>query len=203
MPESNDREARAEARRVLRKRLIEQRLAMSPGLHASLSGRINANLQTNFPELAEKRVTFYWPMKNEPDLRPLLRQWFQRGQPGFMALLPVVEERGQPLVFKTWIPDTPLSADALGLPAPDENTATITPEVLLIPVNAFDKAGYRLGYGGGFFDRTLARLAPSSLSIGVGFELSRVDSIDPNPNDMRLDAVVTEANIYRFGGSTP
>ncbi|MDR1368273.1 MAG: 5-formyltetrahydrofolate cyclo-ligase, partial [Candidatus Accumulibacter sp.] len=156
------------ARRDLRKSLIERRLAIPPNLHALFSSRISALLQTHFPELEERRVAFYWPMKNEPDLRALLRHWVQRGHPGFMALLPVVKKRDAALVFRKWIPDAPMATDAFGLPVPDENSVAAKPEVLLIPVNAFDNAGYRLGYGGGFFDRTLAQIVPPPLAIGIG-----------------------------------
>jgi len=73
------------------------------------------------------------------------------------------------------------------------------PQALLLPVNGFDHDGYRIGYGGGFFDRTLAALRPAPLAIGVGFELSRVASIRPEPHDIRLDAMVSEAGVWRFG----
>jgi 5,10-methenyltetrahydrofolate synthetase len=88
--------------------------------------------------------------------------------------------------------------DRYGIPTPIEGEFAV-PEVLLIPVNAFDAQGYRLGYGGGFFDRTLAALNPAPLTIGVGFELSRVETIDPQAHDIRLDAIVTEAGVFRPG----
>ena len=86
--------------------------------------------------------------------------------------------------------------DRYGIETPAEGEF-IVPQALLIPVNAFDAAGYRIGYGGGFFDRTLATTQPKPLSIGVGFELARVDSIRPEAYDMPLDAVVTEAGVFR------
>ena len=104
-------------------------------------------------------------------------------------------DEGQTLTFRTWLPDTLLMPDRYGIPAPAAGDFLI-PQVLLMPVNGFDAAGYRLGYGGGYFDRTLASLCPRPLAVGVGFELSRLESIGPEPHDQRLDAVVTEAGIF-------
>ena len=185
-------------RRMLRKQLIKCRMSLSGDQHGRLSVAVCDHLKVGFPELARLRVAFCWPMKNEPDLRPLMSLWLESGLSGFMALLPVVQEEGEPLAFRAWRPDCPMSKDRYGIPTPSEG-AFIVPEALLIPLNAFDTNGYRLGYGGGYFDRTLVDLNPVPLSIGVGFELSRVDSICPEAHDVRLDAVVTEAGIFRYG----
>ena len=142
------------------------------------------------------RVGFCWPIQNEPDLRPLLAEWRAAARPGFAALLPVVVAPATPLAFRAWDERTPLVEDRYGIPYPAEGPFE-RPEALLIPVNAFDAEGYRLGYGGGFFDRTLAGLEPRPLAIGVGFELARVESIVPGAHDIALDAVVTEAGIFR------
>lgn len=88
--------------------------------------------------------------------------------------------------------------DAYGIPypapAPDQDPSlTLIPDVLLIPVNAFDRQGYRIGYGSGYFDRTLATLRPTPLTIGIGFELARVACIAPESHDIPLDIIVTEA----------
>ena len=162
------------------------------------SAAICAYLRTGFTQLAGMRVGFCWPVKNEPDLRSLMQSWIESGNARFVALLPVVVEAGAALAFRAWTPETRLEADRYGIPAPAEGEFLV-PEALLIPVNAFDAAGYRIGYGGGFFDRTLAALRPPPLSIGVGFELSRVDSIFPQAHDMRLDAMVSEAGVFYHG----
>ncbi len=191
-------EQRNEGRHILRKRLVERRLAVSAGDCERLSAAVCAHLRNNFPQLAGMRVGFCWPVKNEPDLRPLMQSWIESGNSGFVALLPVVVDVGEALAFRAWTPDAPLVADRYGIPAPAEGEFLV-PQALLIPVNAFDAAGYRIGYGGGFFDRTLAALRPSPLSIGVGFELSRVDSIFPQAHDQQLDAMVSEAGVFRHG----
>jgi len=199
MPETmpdHDAEEQNANRRALRKRLVERRLALLPDDCLRLSAAICAQLQSSFPQLAGMRVGFCWPVKNEPDLRPLMQTWIESGNAGFTALLPVVVEAGAALAFRAWTPGSRLEADRYGIPAPVEGEFLV-PEALLIPVNAFDAAGYRIGYGGGFFDRTLAALQPVPLSIGVGFELSRVDSIFPQAHDIRLDAMVSEAGVFR------
>ena len=184
-------------RATLRRQLVERRLALSADECAALSAAIRAVLQAHFAQLATLRVGFCWPVKNEPDLRPLMSAWRAAARPGFAALLPVVVEPGAPLAFRAWTPGSELVADRFGIPTPAAGDFVV-PQALLLPVNAFDAAGYRIGYGGGFFDRTLAALDPAPLAIGVGFELSRVDSIDPEPHDIRLDAMVSEAGVFRF-----
>jgi len=187
-------DTRADVRRALRRQGIERRLALDAEAHDALSAKVCAAVAENFPTLSRRRVAFCWPVKNEPDLRPLMRSWLMAGNPGFAALLPVVIDAGRALVFRAWTPESPLVTDRYGIPAPAAGEF-LTPEALLIPVNAFDGEGYRLGYGGGFFDRTLAALDPRPLSIGIGFELARVASILPEAHDMKLDAIVTEAAV--------
>lgn len=187
---------RDEYRCVLRRQGIERRLALSEACCAQRSAAVCEHLRKSFPQLAGLRVAFCWPVKNEPDLRPLIIQWIKCGYSGFTALLPVVRAVGAPLVFRAWTPESPMRADRYGIPSPTDGDF-LEPEAVLLPVNAFDAAGYRIGYGGGFFDRTLAALRPKPLSIGVGFELARVDSIRPQGHDVRLDAMVTEAGVFK------
>ncbi|MFZ4535193.1 5-formyltetrahydrofolate cyclo-ligase [Propionivibrio sp.] len=194
MPEKSF-ERLANYRLNLRRQGIERRLAL-PGDECNLlSATICDLLHSNFPQLAEMRVGFCWPVKNEPDLRPLMIDWINSGKTGFSALLPVVVAANAALAFRAWTPGSRLIADRYGIPTPAEGEF-LRPQALLLPVNAFDAAGYRIGYGGGFFDRTLAALKPAPLSIGVGFELARVDSIHPEAHDVRLDAMVSEAGVF-------
>jgi 5-formyltetrahydrofolate cyclo-ligase len=182
-------------RSALRRQLVDRRLALSADDCAGLSASIRVQLRRHFPQLAGWRVGFCWPVKNEADLRPLMLEWLAEGRSGFAALLPVVIEPAAPLAFRAWTPDSVLIADRYGIPTPAAGELLV-PQALLLPVNGFDAAGYRIGYGGGFFDRTLAALTPRPLTIGIGFELSRVDSIHPEPHDQRLDAMVSEAGVF-------
>jgi 5,10-methenyltetrahydrofolate synthetase len=194
-PEQNV-DTRERDRRALRRQSIERRMALSVDDCAKLSAAVCEHLGKNFPQLAQMRVGFCWPVKNEPDLRPLLGAWLAAGDPGFAALLPVVVEIDSPLAFRAWTPGTRLRVDRYGIPTPEAGEFLL-PQALLLPVNAFDAAGFRIGYGGGFFDRTLAAMKPAPLAIGVGFELARVASVGPQPHDMRLDAMVSEAGVFR------
>jgi 5-formyltetrahydrofolate cyclo-ligase len=137
-------------------------------------------------------VGFYWPLKGEPDLRPFVRELIVQGAE---AALPVVVVKNQPLEFWRWEPGTKLTRQSVwGIPVPAERVPA-HPEVLLAPVVGFDDAGYRLGYGGGYYDRTLASLDPKPFVIGVGYELGRLATIHPQPHDIPLDLIVTEADV--------
>ncbi len=188
--------ARAGRRQALRRQGIERRMALPPATHAALSTRVCALIQQHFPELAGLHVAFCWPYKNEPDLRPLMQSWLAEGNPGYAALLPVVIDADRALAFRAWTPDCTMCTDRYGIPTPSSGEF-LTPDALLIPVNVFDARGYRIGYGGGYFDRTLASLQSTTLTIGVGFELARVDSIEPEEHDLPLAAIVTEAGVLR------
>lgn len=184
-----------EFRRALRRESISRREALPEAQQRQFTQAIVGHLRQGFPQLARLRVAFCWPFRQEPDLRPLICDWLTQEANGFMALLPVVTGPATPLVFRRWWPDTPMQSGSYDIPFPAVGEF-IVPEALLIPVNAFDAAGFRLGYGGGYFDRTLAILPPSTLSIGVGFELARVETLYPQPHDQRLGHVVTEAGIF-------
>lgn len=194
---ADDPEHRAAWRRRLRRQAIARRMALSGDECARDSQAICRHLQERFPHLAAMRVGFCWPMKNEPDVRPALAAWLAEGDAAFAALLPVVVDADAALAFRAWHPGVALAEDRYGIPTPVAGDF-LQPQALLIPLVAFDAAGFRLGYGGGFFDRTLAALQPRPLAIGVGFELCRVDSIRPEAHDQRLDAIVTEAGVTLF-----
>ena len=133
-------------------------------------------------------VSGYWPMRDEVDVRPLLRELHDRGHP---CALPVVNGRGQPLDFRAWSPGDPLVDAAYGTRAPAEDAAPMTPELLLVPMLAFDDRGYRLGYGGGFYDRTLATLK-APIAVGCAYDAQRVEALPIDDHDRRLDWIVTE-----------
>lgn len=180
-------------RRALRREMMARRAAMTPARHAEFSAAIVAHLLANLSELSSRTVAFCWPVKHEPDVREALAAWRRQGG---RAALPVVVAENQPLAFRDWRPDSPLLPDRYGIPTPTEGE-WLQPEAILLPLNAFDAAGYRLGYGGGYFDRTLAALTPRPLAVGVGFEINRVDSIRPEAHDQRLDWIVTEQGAFR------
>ena len=171
--------------------MVARRAALPAAEHDALSARIVAHALAALP--LPVVAAFCWPIKHEPDVRALLADWARAGG---RTALPVVVAEGQPLAFREWTPEMPLEPDRYGIPTPTAGE-WLRPDLILLPLNGFDAAGYRLGYGGGFFDRTLAALAPRPLAVGVGFEINRVDSIRPEAHDQRLDWIVTENGAFR------
>jgi len=178
-------------RRALRREMVARRAALSDVEHARLSARIVEHLLASLP--VPGVVAFCWPIKHEPDVRAVVERWAALGA---RAALPVVVAEEAPLAFRLWTADTPLAPDRYGIPTPATGDF-VRPDTILLPLNGFDAAGYRLGYGGGFFDRTLAASSPRPLAVGVGFEINRLPSIRPESHDQRLDWIVTEAGAVR------
>ncbi len=200
-------------RKSERRRLIAEREAVPPSQRAAWAQHIDAHLQRGFPQLTRACVAFCWPYRGEYDARNLVRQLYQAGA---RIALPVVVASGSPLLFRQWTPDTPLLSGPLDIPYPGAQSPQLQPSHVLLPVVGIDAAGYRLGYGGGYFDRTLAALAATGLATGLatdpanpapsksaplviatGYELCRIPSIDPQPHDMPMDWLVTERGLYR------
>lgn len=179
-------------RRDLRDQALARRLALDEGEVARLGGAVCERLLAHFGAPPGRVIAFCWPISNEPDLRPAMAAWRAAGA---QICLPVVVRLRSPLIFRSWSPDREMVPDHHGIPGPAHGEP-VWPDVLIIPVNAFDPAGYRLGYGGGYFDRTLARLPSRPVVIGVGFELARVDSILPQRHDIPMDWMVTEAGVF-------
>ena len=179
-------------RRALRREMVARRAALSDAEHDALSADIVAHLQAALP--VPRIVAFCWPIKHEPDVRAIVPRWAALGS---QAALPVVVDENAPLAFRLWTPDTPLAADRYGIPTPTRGEF-VHPDMLLLPLNGFDGDGYRLGYGGGYFDRTLAAMSPRPLAVGVGFEINRLPTIRPERHDQRLDWLVSEAGAVRL-----
>lgn len=182
-------------RQAMRREMVIRRSSLAPDEHAGLSARIVAHLRQAF---APPRVAaFCWPIKHEPDVRAVVEYW--RGF-GCAIALPVVVDPASPLAFRAWQAEAQLAPDRYGIPTPTDGP-WLTPELILLPLNGFDAAGYRLGYGGGYFDRTLAALAPRPLAVGVGFEINRLATIRPELHDQCLDWIVTEAGVFKPSGT--
>jgi len=180
-------------RRAERERLVAARLALAPAVLDTWRRRIDGFLERSFPGLARCRLAFCWPIKGEYDARHLARTLRSRGA---LTALPVVVAPKTPLVFREWHPGIELAKGALDIPYP-ANSQELTPEAVLLPMNGWDAQGYRLGYGAGFFDRTLASLARKPITIGISYELARIPSIHPQSWDLPMDYVVTERGVYR------
>jgi 5-formyltetrahydrofolate cyclo-ligase len=180
-------------RKAERSRLIAARLALAPSLLESWRHSIDATLERSFPGLARSRLAFCWPIKNEYDARHVVRTLRDRGA---LTALPVVVAPKQPLAFREWHPGVEMAVGALDIPYP-VSSPFVVPDAVLLPMNGWDAQGYRLGYGAGFFDRTLASLEKKPVVIGVTYELARMDTIHPQSWDIPADYVVTERGVYR------
>ena len=180
-------------RKTQRERLIAERLALPDGMLATWRRSMDGYLERSFPGLARSRVAFCWPIKNEYDARHLVKRL--RGQ-GAVTALPVVVAPRSPLVFREWHPGVKLAPGALDIAYPVDSPG-IVPDAVLLPMNGWDARGYRLGYGAGFFDRTLASLPKKPAVIGVSYEQARLDTIHPQAWDIPVDYLVTERGVYR------
>ncbi len=178
-------------RKAERATLIARRLAAPAADRARWSACIEAHLRQGFGLLDGMLVGLCWPYQGEFDARPFVGGLQRRGA---RAALPVVVAKGQPLEFREWWPGVAMVDGAYDLPVPD-GTAVVQPDVLLIPAVGIGPAGDRLGYGGGFFDRTLAALDPKPIAVGIAFELSRMPTSEPEAHDVLMDFVVTETGI--------
>ncbi len=165
---------------------------MSDAVRAAASAAIEAALAERLAPGATPILAGYWPIRGEFDPLPYLRRTLEAG--GQVAL-PVVVGPNAALEFRLWSPDAPMAAGGGDIQHPGEG-AVVTPTALLIPLVGFDAAGHRLGYGGGYYDRTLAAMTPRPLAIGVGFELGRLADITPAAHDCPMDVIVTEAGVF-------
>ncbi|MGQ0510112.1 MAG: 5-formyltetrahydrofolate cyclo-ligase [Betaproteobacteria bacterium] len=182
-----------EWRKSERRRLIAAREALDASTLEHLRQRIDAALERSFPGLAAAKLAFCWPIRGEYDPRHLARTLRARGA---LTALPVVVAPRQPLVFREWHPGVELAMGPLDIPYP-KSSPELVPNAVLLPMNGWDQAGFRLGYGGGFFDRTLAGLKKRPAVIGISYELGRMDTIHPQAWDIPVDWVVTERGVYR------
>jgi 5,10-methenyltetrahydrofolate synthetase len=190
-----DRAAIMAWRRAERTRLLEARLRMPVADKQQASAKLIENLarycrEHRLPQ-AGTIVSGYWPLRGEPDMRPWLTQVHAAG---WRTALPVVVEKGRPLVFRLWSPGCAMEKGFWNIPVPAD-PAEFTPRLLLAPVVGFDARGYRLGYGGGYFDRTLALLRSLQVefhAIGIGYAEAELPTIHPLPHDIALDTVITD-----------
>ena len=147
---------------------------------------------------ARSALSAYLPVRAEFDPLPVLRYAHAQGCP---TCLPVVLGRGRPLSFRRWAPGEPLVDGTFGIAVPPPEAGILEPDLLVVPMLAFDDEGYRLGYGGGFYDRTLALCrarTPGTLAVGVAFAGQCIERVPRSAEDQRLDWIVTEERAWRF-----
>ena len=175
-------------RKTARAKLIAARIALPAQMRADWTTALIARLR---PLLmgAPQPVGFYWPFKAEPDFRPLMREL---DAAGIAVALPVAFKLGEPLSFRPWHRGCAMTRGIWDIPIP-ATTEEVLPHTVIAPIVGFDGRNFRLGYGGGFFDRTLEKLGDSAQAIGVGFSMFRLETIHPQPHDIAMARIVTEA----------
>jgi 5,10-methenyltetrahydrofolate synthetase len=183
-------------RKAQRAHLVARRAAIPPDKRKSWNDRITEHLVAGFAVPPDGVLGFCWPYKGEFDARYAVRKWREHGA---VAALPEVVENRAPLRFRKWWPGAPMRAGVYDIPVPD-GTEVLIPDLAIVPMNAFDEGGYRLGYGGGFFDRTLAASERRMIAIGVSYEILHLETIYPQAHDIPMDFVVAENGVYAAGG---
>lgn len=179
-------------RRAERTRLASLREGLGQTGRAQVSNSICGHLAPILASRGVVRGTVLagtWPIRGEPDLRPLLSDLHGAG---VTIALPVVETRAAPLLFRRWEPGMRMVRGHWNIPVPPPETDTLVPDLTLAPCLGWDDRCYRLGWGGGYFDRTLAALAPRPATIGIALAVARLTTIYPQPHDIALDMIVTE-----------
>lgn len=190
-----------QARDVVRRRQAERirpaglREGLGRAGRVQVSTRIAGHLGRVLTERGVGRgcvLSGYWPIKGEPDLRPLLTDLHAKG---VTIALPVVETRAAPLVFRHWTPETKLVRGDWNIPVSPPDAEIVIPDVTLAPCLAWSADCFRLGWGGGYFDRTLAVLTPRPFTIGIALSHARLPTIYPQAHDIPLDLIVTEDGV--------
>jgi 5-formyltetrahydrofolate cyclo-ligase len=180
-------------RKTQRELLLRTRVDAGTEKRKGWSAVMEPAIRAILSERKPRSVGFYWPFKGEFDPRPLARELAAAGT---TMALPTVVQPKNPLEFRRWTPGIEMEIGVYNIPFPKQRDI-VEPELLLIPLVGFDSEGFRLGYGGGYYDRTIASFAKRPFALGIGFELSRLATIYPQPHDLAMDTIVTEAGVWR------
>lgn len=174
-------------RKAERTRLLAERRAFSRDHLTRTVSIITEKLDRLIGAQPGLAISVYWPIKGELDLRPWMQQLAARDA---TVLLPVILEKGAPIRFRRWTPDCRMVAGFWNIPVPEEGEE-LAPDVSIVPLVGYDGQNYRLGYGGGYFDRTLASLTPAPVTYGIGHVSSALPTIFPQPHDIPMNRIVT------------
>ena len=184
-----------ETKAALRKEAHRRRAQLHPSLRLDAAKDAVGHFLAQMPLAKAEIVAAYWPIRDELDIRQLIVKLMDSGQP---LALPVVLGDEEPLELRLWQDGAPLYEAGFGTLAPEDGAPRVVPDVILMPLLGFDRHGTRLGYGGGYYDRTLARLERRPRLVGFAFARQEVDHIPREAHDVPLDAIVTELGVRHF-----
>ncbi len=184
-------------RKLVRGDLIHRRTALPSAMRRALAERACARLVEAVDLRTFAVLGFCWPIRGEFDVRGIAKQHLTSG--GQVAL-PVVVQQSAPVEFWRWHPGMPMQTGIWNIPIPKERDV-LMPDAVIVPLVGFDGSGFRLGYGGGYFDRTLAASAPRPFAIGLGYADSELQTIHPQPHDIPMNLIVTDESIHRVASS--
>lgn len=187
--------ANARPKALLRRALLDARSTLDA--RAERDTALATRLTDELSRRAPRCIGFYWPIQDEFDARDVVATWLVAASPDTprFAALPVVTAPATPLVFHRWTPDTPMMEGRYRIPVP-RDTEVLVPDLLLVPCVGFTRDGLRLGYGGGFYDRTLHAMEPAPQTLGIAYDLLEVRDLSAEAHDLALDAIVTESATY-------
>jgi 5-formyltetrahydrofolate cyclo-ligase len=178
-------------RKSVREELIRRRMEIAPQARRRMAEEACARMAEAVDWGSFEVLAFCWPIKAEFDVRSIAERHAARG--GEVAL-PVVVAPSAPLEFWRWHPGMPMQTGVWNIPIPAKRDV-LRPDVVIAPLVGFDARGYRLGYGGGYFDRTLATASPRPQAIGLGYSNAELETIYPQPHDIRMKLIVTEKRV--------
>lgn len=180
-------------RKAQRQKLIAWRQSLPDVLRHADAKDVCTQLLKRIEPASEHVISTYWPFKGELDLRPFMHDATKAGA---TIVLPVVEKKNAPLKFRRWTPDAQMERGIWGILQPID-PATFVPNVVIAPLVGFDEDGYRLGHGGGYYDRTLAEYTSQPQKIGVGWLAQRLKTIYPQPHDVPMDVVLLSSELKK------
>ena len=186
-----------EAKRTLRSAMLAWRAALDEEERRGAAQALLESFRRERPFETPAVVSGFWPMAQELDIRPLMIELVSQG---CQLCLPVVVAKREPLVFRAWRPGDALEQGVFGTVHPSPRREVLEPDALIVPMLACDEEGWRLGYGGGFYDRTLLGLRARRrvTAMGVGFNAQLVDDVPHGPDDQRLDWLLTDKRACAF-----
>jgi 5-formyltetrahydrofolate cyclo-ligase len=190
----------AGAKARLRAEALERRRATPPGIRQAFADRL-AGEGVNFAKSSQaKIVSAFHALRDEPDTAPLIAALAGEG---FLTALPITGPRGQPLVFRLWKPGDTILRGAMNIAEPGPDSDHVDPDLLFVPLAAFDRRGHRIGFGAGYYDCTLAALRArrAITAVGVAFASSEVERVPAEPHDAPLDFILTENEWIDARGS--